>query len=198
MNILQVNTSARRDGYSTRLADSLVQRLLARQPGAALVRRDLASQPQPMLDEAALAALFTPAEQRSPEQTARVAQDDALIAEIQAADVLVLGVPMYNFGPSAQLKNWVDAIARAKVTFQYTENGPEGLLKNKKVYVTLAFGGMHRDSERDSITPFLRTILGFLGMSDVHFIYAQGLALGDAAAEQAMAQATAELAALVP
>ena len=110
--------------------------------------RDLASNPHPALDEAALGALFTPAEQRTAEQSARVALDDALIAEIQAADVLVLGVPMYNFGVTTQLKNWIDAIARAKVTFQYTANGPEGLLKDKKVYVALTRGGFYRDTAR--------------------------------------------------
>eukprot|EP01030_Chromulinospumella_sphaerica_P019049 gene19049-18924_t len=133
MNILQINSSARSSGSeSTRLADALVAKIRAANPQAQVQRRDLASDPHPVLDEAALGALFTPAEARSEEQNARVALDDALIAQIQAADVVVLGVPMYNFGISSQLKNWIDAIARAKVTFQYTANGPEGLLKNKK------------------------------------------------------------------
>jgi len=139
MNILQLNTSARlfendQGSNSTRLANELVTKLLATEPGAKLSVRDLALQPHPMLDEAALRALFTPADQRSPEQVARVTLDDALIAEIQATDVLVLGVPMYNFGISAQLKNWIDAIVRAGTTFRYTENGVEGLLAGKKVY----------------------------------------------------------------
>jgi len=134
MNILQINGSARSQaGNSTRLANELVARLVAGEPAARVVVRDLARDPAPAIDEAALGALFTPAEQRSPEQAARVALSDALVAEVQAADVLVLGVPMYNFGISTQLKNWIDAIARAGVTFRYTENGPEGLLKGKKV-----------------------------------------------------------------
>ena len=99
--------------------------------------RSRAATPHPVLDEAALGALFTPADQRTPEQAARVALDDALIAEIKAADVVVLGVPMYNFGVPSQLKNWIDAISRAGVTFRYTEKGPEGLLKGKTVYVAL-------------------------------------------------------------
>src|SRR5690606_3540893 len=127
-----INASARSEGsQSARLAARVVERLREQQPEAALVVRDLAATPHPVLDEAALQALFTPAEQRSPEQAARVAQDDALIAEVQAADVVVIGVPMYNFTITSQLKNWFDAIARAKVTFRYTGNGPEGLLKGK-------------------------------------------------------------------
>jgi len=105
MNILQVNASARREGAnSTRVANSIVARLQAKEPATSLTLRDLASNPHPVLDEIALGALFTPAEQRTPEQAARVALDDALITEIQTADVIVLGVPMYNFGVPVQLK----------------------------------------------------------------------------------------------
>ena len=128
--------------------------------------RDLVATPHPALDEAALGALFTPAAQRTAEQAARVAQDDALIAEIQAADVVVLGVPMYNFGVPAQLKNWIDAITRAGVTFRYTANGPEGLLKGKTVYVALARGGRYRNTPADTQMPYLRTVFNFLGMTD--------------------------------
>lgn len=194
MNILQVNSSARIEGsYSTRLASALVERLRERHPQARVTVRDLARTPHPVLDEAALGALFTPAEQRTPEQAARVALDDALIAEIQAADVVVLGVPMYNFGVPAQLKNWIDAISRAKVTFQYTENGPEGLLKGKKVYVVLTRGGIYRNQPSDSQVLYLRTVLGFLGMTDVEFIYAEGLAMGPEAEQKALANAQAEI-----
>ncbi|MBE9608889.1 FMN-dependent NADH-azoreductase [Chitinilyticum piscinae] len=181
MNILQINSSAKRAGsQSTTLANQITARVLAQHPAASLTVRDLAVTPHPMLDEAALTALMTPEADRSPEQAARVALDDALIAEIQAADVVVLGVPMYNFSVTAQLKNWIDAIARARVTFQYTANGPEGLLTGKKVYVALTRGGVHRDLPSDNQVPYLRTVLGFLGMTDVEFIYAEGLAMGDA------------------
>ena len=101
-----------------------------------------------------------------------------MIAEIQAADVVVLGVPMYNFGVPAQLKNWIDAISRAGVTFRYTENGPEGLLKGKKVYVALTRGGKYRNTPADTQVPYLQTVLTFLGMTDVQFVYAEGLAMG--------------------
>ena len=194
MNILQVNSSARVDGsHSTRLSNTLVERLRAGRRDTTLTVRDLARSPQPALDEAALGALFTPAEQRTPEQAARVALDDALIAEIQAADVVVLGVPMYNFGVSTQLKNWIDAIARAKVTFAYTEKGPVGLLTNKKVYVVLTRGGLYRNTPADTQVPYLKTIFAFLGMTDVQFVYAEGLAMGPEAEQQALASARSQI-----
>jgi len=194
MNILQINSSARSEGSnSTRLAGTIVERLRAENPGAGLVVRDLARNPHPVLDEAALGALFTPAEQRTPEQAARVALDDALIAEIQAADAVVIGVPMYNFGVPAQLKNWIDAIARAKVTFQYTANGPEGLLRGKTVYVAFARGGRYRDTPADSQVPYLKAVFNFLGMTDVRFAFAEGLAMGPDAEQQAFAEAQRDI-----
>lgn len=194
MNILQINASARRDGAnSTRVADQITARLQAANPGATLTLRDLAVTPHPLLDEAALGALFTPADARSPEQAARVALDDALIAEIQAHDTIVLGVPMYNFGVPVQLKSWIDAIARAGVTFRYTATGPEGLLTGKTVYVALARGGLYRDTPNDSQVPYLKSVLGFLGLTDVRFIYAEGLAMGPEAAAKGFAQAEADL-----
>ncbi|NCP39209.1 MAG: FMN-dependent NADH-azoreductase [Rhodoferax sp.] len=194
MNILQINASARRNGAnSTQLANTIVARLQAVNPGATLTLRDLAATPHPVLDEAGLGALFSPADQRTLEQAARVALDDALIAEIQAHDTIVLGVPMYNFGISVQLKSWLDAIARAGVTFRYTETGPEGLLKGKKVYVALARGGKYRDTPNDSQVPYLKMILGFLGLTDVHFIYAEGLSMGADALTHGFAQAEADL-----
>lgn len=198
MKILQINSSARSAGAnSTRLADSITARLKAANPAAVLELRDLATNPHPVLDEAALGALFTPAVQRTPEQAARVALDDALIAQVQAADAIVLGVPMYNFGVPVQLKTWIDAIARAGVTFRYTENGPEGLVKGKKVYVALARGGIYRDTPADSQVPYLKGVLGFLGMTDVEFIYAEGLAMGPESADKAFADAEAAIGAVV-
>lgn len=194
MKILQINSSARAEGsHSTRLANALVERIRAAQPEATLNVRDLGRSPHPMLDEGALQALFTPADQRTPEQAVRVALDDALIAEIQAADVVVLGVPMYNFGVPAQLKNWIDAISRAQVTFRYTEKGPEGLLQGKKVYVALTRGGLYRNTPNDSQTPYLQTVFGFLGMSDVQFVYAEGLAMGPEAEQKALASAYTQI-----
>ena len=194
MNILQINTSAKSNGSdSSRLASQIVAGLQARNRGARVTVRDLASNPVAALDEAALGALFTPAEQHTPEQAARVAIDDALIAEIQATDALVLAVPMYNFGIPVQLKNWIDAISRARVTFRYTENGVEGLLKGKTVYVALTRGGRYRDTPQDTQVPYLKTVLAFLGMTDVHFFYAEGLNMGPEVAAVALAQAEQEI-----
>lgn len=194
MNILQINASARREGAnSTKVANSVVERLKAANPAATFTLRDLAVTPHPVLDEAALGALFTPAEQRSPEQAARVALDDALIAEIQAHDTIVLGVPMYNFGVPVQLKAWIDAIARAGTTFRYTATGPEGLLKGKTVYVALARGGLYRDTPNDSQVPYLKAVLGFLGLTDLRFIYAEGLNMGPEAAAKGFAQAEQDI-----
>ncbi|MCM2321189.1 MAG: NAD(P)H-dependent oxidoreductase, partial [Pseudomonas sp.] len=198
MKILQINASARSTGAnSTRLADAITARLQAQNPQAVVELRDLASHPHPVLDEAALGALFTPAEQRTTEQAARVALDDALIAQVQAVDVIVLGVPMYNFGVPVQLKTWIDAIARAGVTFRYTENGPQGLLQGKKVYVALARGGLYRDTPNDSQVPYLKSVLAFLGMTDVEFVYAEGLAMGAEGADKAFAAAQARIGELI-
>jgi len=194
MNILQINSSARTVGsHSTRMASDIVARLQATDPAATLTLRDLGRTPHPSLDEATLQALFTPAEQRTPAQNARVAQDGELIAELQVADVVVLGVPMYNFGVPAALKNWIDAIARVGVTFKYTDKGPIGLLQGKKIYVALARGGLYRDTPADTQVPYLKTLLGFLGMTDIQFIYAEGLAMGPDAEKKALASADEQI-----
>ena len=194
MNILQINSSARvASSHSTNLANQVSARLREQHADANFSVRDLALTPQPSLDEVALQALFTPSAQRTPEQAARVALDDALIAEVQAADVLVIGAPMYNFGISSQLKNWIDAISRAQVTFRYTATGPEGLLKGKKVYVVLTRGGLYRNTPNDTQMPYLKNFFAFLGMSDVEFIYAEGLAMGAEGEQRAISDAQAQI-----
>ncbi|QOY96286.1 NAD(P)H-dependent oxidoreductase [Massilia sp. UMI-21] len=191
MNILHITSSVRgKDSESTRVTQLIVDKLLSSNPDATLVRRDFGAQPHPLLDGAAVGALFTPAGQRSVEQSARVALDDALIAEAQAADVIVIGAPMYNFGMPVQLKNWFDAIARSGVTFRYTETGPEGLLKNKKVYVATARGGIY-PADADPQVPHIRMLLNFLGMSDHTFIYSSGLNMGPEAAAKGQQEADA-------
>ena len=199
MNILQINSSARawangQGSQSTRLANELVEQLRAVNAGATLTVRDLTANPHPALDESTLGALFTPAEARSAEQHARVALDHALIEEVKAADVIVIGVPMVNFGITSQLKSWIDAIAKAGLTFQYTANGPVGLVQGKKIYAVLTRGGVYRDQPSDTQVPYLRMLLGFLGMTDVEFIYAEGLAMGPDAEAKALASARAEIA----
>jgi len=201
MNILQVNSSARRvqDGqgsFSTRLANELVERLQRGEAAGRVEVLDLGLNPHPALDEAALQALFTPAEQRNAAQSERVAQDLALIEQVRAADVLVLAVPMINFGVPTQLKNWIDAIAKSGVTFRYTANGPEGLLKGKKVYAVLTRGGIYREQPSDTMVPYLRTVLGFLGLTDVSFVYAEGLAMGPESEASGVAAAREQIAEL--
>jgi len=196
MNILQINSSLRgANSESNRVAANIVARLVAANAGAQVTVRDLGAKPHPVLDEAALGALFTPAEQRTAEQSARVALDDALIAEAQAADVIVIGAPMYNFGMPIQLKAWFDAIARAGVTFRYTAEGPEGLLKNKKVFVATARGGVY-PLDADPQVPHIRMLLNFLGMTDHQFIYSAGQSMGPDAAAKGQADADAAVAAL--
>jgi FMN-dependent NADH-azoreductase len=196
MNILQINSSLRgANSESSRVTGSIVAKLQAANPNATVTVRDLGAKPHPVLDEAALGALFTPPEQRTPEQAARVAQDDALIAEVQAADVVVIGAPMYNFGMPIQLKAWFDAIARAGVTFRYTESGPEGLLKNKKVFVATARGGIYPE-DADPQVPHIRMLLNFLGMTDSTFVYSNGQSMGPDAAGKGQAEADAVVAAI--
>lgn len=189
MNILQLNSSVRgAQSESIRVANAITAKLLAANPGATVKVRDLVADKHPILDEATLGALFTPADQRTPEQAARVAKDDALIAEAQAADVIVMGAPMYNFAMPVQLKGWFDAVARAGVTFRYTEAGPEGLLKNKKVYVAAARGGVY-PAGADPLVPQIVTLLNFLGMSDHTFVYSAAQAMGPEAAAKGQADA---------
>jgi len=202
MNILQILSSYRTvdpeaGSHSSRLANELVQQLLEIHPEARLTVRDLTRSPHPILDQDALNALFTPAAHRTPEQEARVALDDALIAELQAADLIVLGAPMYNFGISALLKAWFDAVARAGVTFRYTQTGPVGLLGDKTVYAVSTRGGFHRGQPTDHVSPYLQTMFRFLGIDDVRFVYAEGLALGPDAEARAFADVRAQFARLV-
>lgn len=188
--ILQINSAARSQGAnSTLLVNELTAKLQQSNPGAQVVARNLQAEPLPHLDDSILGAFFTPADQHTPEHAAIAARSAALIAELQAADIIVIGAPMYNFGVSSQLKTYFDFIARAGITFRYTENGPEGLVKGKKVFVVSARGGKYLGTPNDSQTPYLKSFLGFLGMTDVTFIYAEGLAMGPDAVGAALAGA---------
>lgn len=140
--------------------------------------------------------IFTPAESRSAEQQALVAVSDGLVAELAAADVLVLAVPMYNFGIPSTLKAYFDRVARAGVTFKYTETGPVGLLSGKKAYVLAARGGMYQGTAKDSQTAYLKDFLSFIGIDDVTFVYAEGLNMGDANRAAALAAAEQQIALL--
>lgn len=180
-------------GVSSTLANRFVEELRTREPLVEVTRHDLGAEGIPHLDGVRLRAIATPEEQRDPQQRAIATYADDLIRELQQADILVLGVPMYNFAIPSTLKAWFDYIARAGITFRYTETGPEGLLKGKRAYVFTSRGGLHAGKETDSQTPFIRTMLGFLGISDVEFVYAEGLNLGDEPRRSALEEAEARL-----
>lgn len=194
MNILHVISSPRKAAsYSIQLGNALVEELQAANPGSTVTVRDLTNKPFPHLEEAHLQSFFTPAESRTPEQQEAVRHSDDAIAELMAADVLVIGAPLYNFGIPSTLKAWIDHIARAGVTFRYTEKGPEGLVKGKKVYLAVASGGVYSEgpsASYDFVVPYLKTVLGFLGMTDVEVARVEGTSvpeLKDGAMEKALA-----------
>ena len=165
-NVLKINSSIfSEQGVSSTLTNQFIEQLCEQLEGVVVTERDLAKQPIAHFDSAIISDI----------QEGRVNIADSLIDEVQQADIIVLGVPMYNFGVPSTLKAWFDHIARANVTFQYTAEGPKGLLINKKVYVITTRGGIHKGTQSDSETEFLKTILGFLGLTDVKFIFAEGL-----------------------
>jgi len=168
-NVLRIDSSARTgDSVSRELSTRLIDRL----DGDTTVRtRDL-SHGVPLLTEPTLLAMWTPAAERTPEQTAALAIADEFITELVDADVVVIGLPIYNFGPPAAIKAWADLVARAGTTFRYTENGPEGLIADKPVYVIVASGGVPIGSPMDLASTWLRTFLGFLGLTNVQIIEA--------------------------
>jgi FMN-dependent NADH-azoreductase len=188
LKVLRVDSSARHDGsVSRRVADALIERLDEREGPVDLRVRDLAIAAPSFVDAAWVDANSTAPDQRTALQRAALAESDALVAELMAADVLVISVPLYNFGIPAKLKAWVDMVARARLTFRYTETGPVGLLRGKRAYVLAASGGTAVGSEIDFATGYLRHILGFLGIDDVEIVAADRVmprgedeALGDA------------------
>jgi FMN-dependent NADH-azoreductase len=186
---------------SAEIARELVEAWRRTHPGTTVVERDLTAASMPHLSLDALGALMTPAEQRSAEQARSVAFGDGLIEELEAADTIVLAVPMYNFSVPSTLKAWIDHVARAGRTFRYTAAGPEGLLRGKKVFIVTGRGGVYTgDSPAKALDfqePYLRGILGFLGLDDVTFIHVEGLKVGPEAAEQGIARARDRIAALV-
>ena len=155
MNILHVISSPRGpESFSIKLGHGLVAKLQAANPGSTVQVRDLATTPFPQLEEAKLTSFFTPAEHRSPAQQEAARHSDEAIAEVMAADVIVMGAPLYNFGIPSTLKAWIDHICRAGITFRYTETGPEGLVKGKKVYVAMSSGGVYFSSTLVKAMPF--------------------------------------------
>lgn len=189
-NILVINSSI---SGSNGNSNKLVKFLLAQLSGAQVTEIDLNAQPLPHLEMSEIGAWMTPAAERSSEQQALAARSDELIAKIEAADAIVFGVPMYNFALPSQLKALLDRLARAGVTFKYTETGPVGLLKDKPVIFALARGGVYANTPADSQVPFLKTFFNFIGLTQLHFVYAEGLNMGPEAAEKGLAAAQQQL-----
>ena len=191
MKILQIKSSVfNGNGQSSRLAEEFVALLREQHPEVKLIQRDLVADPVPHLDGARAGAFFAKPEERTPEQRAVIAYSDALIEELRRADVLVLGLPMYNFGVPSQLKAWFDHLARAGETFTYTEKGPVGLLTGKKAYVFATRGGLYGDDHSQS--EFVRQFLGFIGITDVEFVYAEGLAISPESRNNSVSAAQAQ------
>jgi len=194
LQVLEISSSGRFEGSTTRaLSRDLISALEDRYGDSDVTGRDLAAG-IPVVDEAWIEANFTSEESRTDQQLETLAYSDALVAELQKADILVIGVSMYNFSITATLKAWIDMIARARLTFRYTENGPVGLLSGKKAYLIVATGGVPVGSKMDFATPYLRHALSFLGISDVEIIAADRV---NANQDESMDRARQEIAELI-
>lgn len=195
-HILVINSSLSGDkGQSTQLS----QQFLASLPqGFTTQTLDLVQDSYPHLTMSEMAAWMTAESDRSAEQKTLAALSDNAIAQIEKADAIVVGLPMYNFGVPSQLKAYFDRLARAGITFKYTESGPVGLLKNKPVFIFATRGGLYQGTPMDSQTPFVTAFLNFIGLTDLHFIFAEGLNMGPESAQKALAGAKARIAELAP
>ncbi|UXH99888.1 FMN-dependent NADH-azoreductase [Photobacterium sp. TY1-4] len=190
-NVLVLKSSILGD-YSQ--SNGLIEHLMTSWAGktTAIIERDLAANPLPVLD-GELAGGLRGGENLNARQQDALALSDQLIEEIQVSDTLVIGAPMYNFTIPTQLKNWFDLIARAGVTFSYTETGPVGLLTGKKAILVTTRGGMHKEGGTDHMVPYLKTVLGFIGITDVEVVYGEALAMGEEMAANGIAAAKADL-----
>jgi len=179
--ILRIISSPRgAASMSIKLGNAIVEKIQAAYPGATVTESNLVKKQFPHLEEAHLNAFFTPAENRSPENKEAIRHSDEAIEELQNADIIVIDVPFYNFGIPSNLKAWIDHIARAGITFKYGENGPEGLITGKKVYLAIASGGIYSDGPMqayDFASPYLKSVLGFLGMTDISVVRAEGASI---------------------
>ncbi|MDC9603911.1 FMN-dependent NADH-azoreductase [Xenorhabdus griffiniae] len=169
---------------SNKLANYFVEKWLADHSESNITTRDLAENPVPVLDGELVSALRPSDAELTERQKTVLALSDQLIAELKEHDVIVITAPMYNFTIPVQLKAYFDLIARAGVTFQYTEKGPQGLIQGKRAVILTSRGGIHKNSPTDLVTPYLRTFFGFIGITDVEFIFAEGLAKGAESANQ--------------
>ena len=194
--ILLIESSPRgSDSYSQQAARSIVNELQTRNPGSGIVVRDLGQNPPPHVGMAFIAGMSAAPEQRTPDQARSLALSDALIDELFTADTIVVAVPMHNFGVPSTLKAWIDHISRAGRTFSFGANGPQGLLKDKHAILVLASGGVYSKGQMkafDFIEPYLRAVLGFIGITDVDVVRVEGVAISAIGPEKALATATAQ------
>jgi len=194
MSILLVTSSPRGSAsHSTRVATDLAKKLNQADPSAALVVRDLASNPLPHIDVDYSSGIYTPAENRTPRQAQLVGVSDAAVDELLAADAIVIATGLINFSISSTLKSWIDHIARAGRTFSYGKDGPKGHVTGKKVYIVLASGGIYSQGPAvplDHAVPYLRTALGFIGLTDIEVIRVEGVGMGPEATDKALKKAT--------
>ena len=196
-SLLKISTSINgARSLSTTLAGVITNQWQTEHPSGQVVTRDLSENPVPHLDAGRFKALLTPQSERTAEQAEVAAQSDALVAELQAADVIVLALPMYNFGVPSTLKAYFDHVARAGVTFRYTANGPEGLLKGKRAVIVATRGGQYVGTPLDTQTTYIKNFLAFLGIEDTKFVYAEGLAMGEDALSAAVNSAREQIALL--
>jgi len=183
MKILHLISSPRGEGsFSIKLGNAIIRQLQSKYPGSTVTVRNLTADPFPHLEEVHLNSFFTPEEARSEEQVKALRHSDQAIAELVAADTIVIGVPMYNFSIHSSLKAWVDHVVRAGLTFRYSEQGVEGLVKNKKVYLAVATGGVYSDGpmkDADFTEPYMRSILNFIGITDITTLRVEGVAIPD-------------------
>ena len=200
--ILHINSSVRTQGsLSRQLTGEFLANWKAANPADSVVERDLAAAPVPHLTEQMMAAFFMPPDQRTPEQAQTLRLSDALVDELLAADVIVIGAPMYNFSVSSTLKAWIDHVARAGRTFQYGPTGVVGLVTGKRVFIVTAAGGVYSEGPAqasDFLATYLRSVLGFIGMTDITFVRAEGLAMGEAAVAETLARNRSALNDLLP
>lgn len=183
MNILHIISSPRGDSsFSIKLGNAIVEKIQLENPGSTLKTTNLVESRFPHLEESHLTSFFTPAENRTEANREAVRHSDDAIADLQAADSIVIGAPLYNFGIHSTLKAWIDHIARAGVTFSYSEKGVEGLLKNKKIYIAVASGAIYSEGPMQSydfVSTYLKAFLGFIGLTDVKVFFVEGTAIPD-------------------
>jgi FMN-dependent NADH-azoreductase len=195
-NILLVESSPRgSDSYSHQAARSIVNEVQKRSPGANLVVRDLAANPPPHVGLPFIIGMYAAPEQRTPDQAKSLALSDTLIDELLASDTIVVAVPMHNFGVPSTLKAWIDHISRAGRTFSYGANGPQGLLKGKHAILVLASGGVYSNGQMkafDFTEPYLRAVLGFLGITNVDVVRVEGVATSAIGPEKALVAASTQ------